>query len=188
MLIFCILGFKNLIQPSFIIFQSVFLRYSCCFSLHLHMHVHPPSFKVQCRLGRDRGSRQTGVNILPKYFVRIWINFWRCEQSMIARFLSVCWPIILEANFYMSGCVRVWSGCGLLQTTTVSTCRMEASTQHRLKPSHLKLTKLASIDTRRVSTWVFCFLQYKNSKFFWSPTAKGVGKIGGTLVLSETCL
>lgn len=102
MLISCISGFKILIQLSFIIFQCVFLWYSCCFSLHLHMHVHPPPFKVQCRLGCDWGSRQTGANILPKYFVRIWINFRRCEQSMITHFLSVCWPIILEANFYIS--------------------------------------------------------------------------------------
>lgn len=159
MLIFCISGFKNLIQPSFNIF-CVFLQYSCCFFflLHLHMHVHPQSFKVQCRLRRDRGSRQTGVNILPKYFVRIWINFWRCERSMITCFLSVCWPIILEANFYISDCVRVWSGCGLQQTTAVSTCSMEGSAQHRFKPSHPTLTKLASTDTTRVSAWVFCTL------------------------------
>lgn len=137
MLIFCLSEFKNLIQPSFVIFRCVFFCDICVvFLLHLHVHVHPQSFKVQCRLRRDRGSRQTGVNILPKYLVRIWINFRRCERSMITRFLSVCRPIILEANFYISGCVRVWSACGLQQTTTVSTCSMEGSAQIQTFPSH----------------------------------------------------
>lgn len=178
MLIFCISGFKILIQPSF--------RYSCCFSLHLHMHVHPPSFKVQCRLGRDRGSRQTGVNILPKYFVRIWINFRRCERSMITRFLSVCWPIILEANFYISGCVRVWSGCGLLQTTTVSTCRMEESAEIQTFTSHTD--KITFHWHQKTFNLGFLHFRSKYSKFSWSIAAKGVGKIGDVLVLSETCL
>lgn len=62
------------------IFMLIFVGY-------LRMHVYPPSFKVQHRLQHYQSSRHTHTNILQKnIFARIWINFWRCEWSMITHF------------------------------------------------------------------------------------------------------
>lgn len=89
MLILSNLEFKSLIHPSFffLIFQCVFLRYSCWFSLGICICTfthHLSKSSIGCNTIRAPGTLiQT---YCENIFARIWINFWRCEWSMITHF------------------------------------------------------------------------------------------------------
>lgn len=158
--------------------RQIFSYNSMCFPAILmlffigyrHMHVHPPSFKVQRRLQHYRGSRQTHTNILRKYFVRIWINFWRCEWSMITYFLSVCflcdcWPIILGPNVYISVClVWMWNlanGHSHVQRGKRRTAQIQTLTSHTGRISFMLVYQ------KRRKPLQFCWLQEKNQQVFF---------------------